>query len=204
MQTLKDGKRALILAVAHREFLKNGVRKTSIKAISTCSGVAVGNIYHYFRNKDEIYCAVMQPTIRALYEFIEAYNGERGLNIEFYSVEEYQQQMIETLLRFVHRHKDELRLLLFHSAGTSLENFRETLIARQIEYGESYLEGMKRKYPHIVRDVSPWFMRFLCSMWVSMLGVLCMQEDLSDERATLFLKEYIMYGTAGWKRLMQV
>lgn len=32
----------------------------------------------------------MQPTIQALYEFIDIYNGERGLNIEFYTVEAYQ------------------------------------------------------------------------------------------------------------------
>ena len=203
MQTLKDDKRALILTVAHREFLKSGVKKTSIQTIATCSGIAVGNIYHYFRNKDEIYCAVMQPTIQALYEFIDIYNGERGLNIEFYTVEAYQQQMIETLLCFVRQHQPELRLLLFHSVGTSLENFRETLVARQITYGKRYLEGMKRKHPHL-REVSPLCMHFLCSTWTSMLGTLCMQDDLSDDRVQLFLKEYITYGTAGWRKLIQV
>ncbi len=204
MQKLKDDKKKLILTVAHQEFVNNGVRKTSIKQIATSSGVAVGNIYHYFHNKNEIYCAVMQPTIKALYKFIERYNGKKGLNIEFYSAEEYQQQMVDILLNFVHKHKNELRLLLFHSTGTSLENFRETLIAKQAEYGETYLEGMKKKYPHIINGISPLFLHFLCSMWVSMLSVLCMQESLFDEKAISFLKEFIMYGTAGWKRLMQI
>ena len=37
-----------------------------------------------------------------------------------------------------------------------------------------------------------------------MLGTLCMQDDLSDDHVPLFLKEYITYGTAGWKQLIQV
>lgn len=204
MQVLKDDKKKRILTIAHQEFINNGVKKTTINQISISSGIAVGNIYHYFRNKNEIYTAVMQPTIKALYDFIEKYNGEKGLNIEFYSVEEYQQQMIEALLHFVQKYKSELKLLLFHSSGTPLENFREALIAKQMEYGENYLKEMKKKYPHISHEVSPLFFYFLCSMWVSMLGILCMQEELSIDTARSFLKEYIGYGTAGWKHLMQI
>ena len=47
MQTQKDEIRRQILRVARDEFLKYGVKHTSMKTIATRAGVAVGNIYNY-------------------------------------------------------------------------------------------------------------------------------------------------------------
>lgn len=48
MQKQKNNVRDLLLTVARDEFLKNGVKKTSMQTLAQKSGVAVGNIYNYW------------------------------------------------------------------------------------------------------------------------------------------------------------
>ena len=51
MQILKDTTRQRILAIAHKEFINNGVRNTSIRTIASKAGIAVGNVYNYFERQ---------------------------------------------------------------------------------------------------------------------------------------------------------
>ena len=54
MQIQKDEIRNRILIVASNEFMKNGVKHTSIKTIADKAGVAVGNVYNYYKSKDSL------------------------------------------------------------------------------------------------------------------------------------------------------
>lgn len=40
---------------ARNEFIKNGFKKTSMRTISAKSGIVLGNIYNYFKTKDDIF-----------------------------------------------------------------------------------------------------------------------------------------------------
>ena len=61
MQIQKDEIRNRILAVASREFINNGVKHTSIKTIASKANVAVGNVYNYYKGKDDLLRAVLAP-----------------------------------------------------------------------------------------------------------------------------------------------
>ncbi len=54
MKTLKEDVRSRIVMAARSEFVKCGYRKTSMRTISAKSGVVLGNIYNYFKTKDDI------------------------------------------------------------------------------------------------------------------------------------------------------
>ena len=76
MKTLKEDIRNKIVAVARNEFIKNGFRKTSMRTISTKSGVALGNIYNYFKTKDDIFYTVLRPLLIVLDERMSSYRIE--------------------------------------------------------------------------------------------------------------------------------
>jgi AcrR family transcriptional regulator len=55
MQIIKDGLRVLILEAAEQEFLQNGFVNASLRVIAKKSGTTIGNLYHYFPNKEAIF-----------------------------------------------------------------------------------------------------------------------------------------------------
>ena len=62
-QILKTEIKEKILQNALDSFLEKGYKKTSMKEIAQASGIAVGNIYNYFKDKEEIYSTLINPVL---------------------------------------------------------------------------------------------------------------------------------------------
>ena len=90
MQTLKDDIRQRIIATARAEFIAHGVRCTSIRTVARKSGVAVGNLYNYFKSKDELFCEVLRPLTKALNKHILSHNDEKFLSIDVFNMRQRQ------------------------------------------------------------------------------------------------------------------
>jgi AcrR family transcriptional regulator len=58
MQRLDEGKREAILTAAQVRLSNYGVKKTTMQEIARDAGIAVGTLYLYFKNKNEILVAV--------------------------------------------------------------------------------------------------------------------------------------------------
>ena len=52
MQTKKEDIEQRIIEVATDEFMKKGYENTSMRVIAYKANTSLGNIYHYFKNKD--------------------------------------------------------------------------------------------------------------------------------------------------------
>lgn len=115
-----------ILQAASREFLAKGFKDASMRSISKQSGVTLSNIYNYFRNKDEIYCAVLKPLLLAFDKLLKKHNGADYLTSNVFTMKSYQQKMIDEFMDILKPYRAELNLLLFQSSGSSFENFRDT------------------------------------------------------------------------------
>ena len=63
MQVIKESLRIRILEVALREFEERGYEGTSMRAISEGAGTSLGNLYHYFHSKDDIYASCLTPVL---------------------------------------------------------------------------------------------------------------------------------------------
>ena len=59
MQVLKEEVRQRILKSARREFRKNGFEKASMRSISSVANMTVGNLYRYYKNKENLYGAII-------------------------------------------------------------------------------------------------------------------------------------------------
>jgi AcrR family transcriptional regulator len=58
MQRPDETKRSAILTAAHQRLIQYGVKKTAMQEIAEDVGIAVGTLYLYFKNKNEILIAV--------------------------------------------------------------------------------------------------------------------------------------------------
>jgi AcrR family transcriptional regulator len=62
-QTLKKEIRGNILQSALDAFLEKGYRNASMQEIARRSGIVAGNIYNYFRNKEEVFATLIGPVL---------------------------------------------------------------------------------------------------------------------------------------------
>ena len=133
MQTLKDDIRQRIVTVAREEFIVHGARSTSIRTVARRAGIAAGNVYNYFRSKDELFCEVLRPLLNELNRYILSHNEERHLSIEVFDALDFQNEYIGAMKRMVRLYRPELRLLLFNAEGTSLAGYKERIAEHQLE-----------------------------------------------------------------------
>lgn len=61
-----------LLAAALAVFGERGFRQTTLEEVATRAGVSKGTVYLYFASKDDLFRAVVEHTVIALFESIEA------------------------------------------------------------------------------------------------------------------------------------
>ena len=59
MQVLKEEVRQRIIKSARREFKKRGFEKASMRSIASSANMTVGNLYRYYKNKEDLYGAII-------------------------------------------------------------------------------------------------------------------------------------------------
>lgn len=203
MQIKKDNIYDTLLETARSEFLEKGFKDTKMRTIAQRSDVGLSNIYNYFTSKDDLFQEVLFPVLTALQKNRDEHNREANLGIGIFESQEYLKEKTQFFVELILNYKDELRILLFKSHGSSLEDFKETYIDNHTETGLEYLILFKEKHPYINIDISYFFIHTISSWWVNILGELVMH-DLSRVELEQFISEYIEFGIAGWKKLMKV
>lgn len=83
-----------ILKAARAEFCEKGFDGARVDAIAERAGANKRLLYHYFGNKEALYCAVLEAAYREIRE------GERGLSLDRSEPEE----AMDRLIRFTFRH----------------------------------------------------------------------------------------------------
>lgn len=134
------------LEAAEEIFAQKGFHSATIQEISEKSEFAVGSIYHMFRNKDEIYTALLQFRMEEYLGLLEEVIQDIEDPIERIRT------LIETKFQFFSEHKPFLRLFLDTTIGSD-QNVRFSGVDDLIAMYEGYLrllagifeEGIKRR-----------------------------------------------------------
>lgn len=123
MQYLKEEIRNRILDAALAEFKEKGFLDASMRSIAKNAGVALGNLYRYFKNKEQLFNTLMEP----------AYNSIMGCPDE--QQKEcctdhiaHLETIADDIMRHLGKYKDHLLILLEKSQGTKFENSKQELV----------------------------------------------------------------------------
>lgn len=144
-----------ILASARNEFYTFGYQNASLRRICRGVGLTTGALYKRFSSKDQLFQAVLASTLEAIedygksqkthdYDFLE--NGQLS------RMWEHRLEDLKALMQLLYDHKDNMRLLLFRSQGSSLENFKSNMIYFATVETYHYLEQayQEGKIKHLV------------------------------------------------------
>ncbi len=136
----KEETRAKIMAAAKEEFSEYGFEKASLRRICSKAGCTTGAIYFFFKDKDELFCEIVNhvliPVQTAVTEHILE-DKENSSHILVESDFEHEIALADKLVDILYSHREEAMILLTKSAGSSLEKAPDMIIAElEKEYGE--------------------------------------------------------------------
>lgn len=204
MQTQKDEIKERIIAVARQEFIANGVKNTSMQRIASLSGIAVGNIYHYFKSKDHLFRCVIHPLLKAFETYRQNANQSSYASLDIFRYDSYLEGMKELVTSLVVPYRNELKLLLNEADDTSLHHAIDKMIEQQSIDGMNYIKRMKQQYPYINDQISPHFLRVLCNLWKEVIKEIVMHDNLTPKEQENFILDYVKFGVGGWKYMMNI
>ena len=123
MQTLKDDVRDRIVDSAKKEFLKKGIEGSSMRNIAAGSKMTVGNLYRYFRNKEELNDFIVGETLGEINRLVmeksqntvSINDRNMDLNLTVSQYIEVLDDLADRLVDIYRKHKIEFNILMMHS-----------------------------------------------------------------------------------------
>ncbi len=171
-----------LIEVAREEFMTSGFEKASIRAIAQKADTSPRAIYTRFENKEELFAAVIGPTLSDFMRFFfreRSSYWERMKNRDF-SVKS--ETIYQKYLDFAYAHREEFTLLLVHSNGTRFEGFPEKLAAFD-------LKGVRRNVPKLMKNnpiesydgpTKLFFENITCAFYRDLFAPLLQDMELAD------------------------
>jgi Transcriptional regulator len=195
MQYMKTEVAQRIIEVAKEEFLENGFEKASIRKITERANTSKSNLYNYFQDKECLFYAVVEPTLRKIYQGLELAKVEASKGIDSYS-EEVQRKNASVVIMFVFNHFKDIQLLLLKSQGSSLANFKYQLV--DVFAGILY-DWVKINAPD--KEITPFFVRSIADYYLSIIEQTVVR-GISKEEVEKHLDIYIKFIYHGWQGIL--
>ncbi len=127
MQVKKDKVRQAMLANAQKEFFNNGFDKASMHVIADKAGVAVGNLYRYYKNKADLFEAVVKPAYDRVIDLVLLHQENDDQDNDRPLIDLMGEQL-ENLTLLLLENRIELLILIDQSAGTRFVNTKGVLV----------------------------------------------------------------------------
>ena len=203
MQTQKNIVRDQILTAAHKLFLEKDFMHTSMRDISKESKIGLSNIYNYFKNKDDIFKAIIQPVILQIDIMHKKYRTIEVQNIMAVTTEEYFESIVNDHVSNIVNNKSSYILLFYKSQGSSYGNFRKLYTDKVMTESTQYLAEIKKEHPNIKINISPFFMHFSVTIMLTLYEELTTY-NTTEDNIKLAVREFIKFQVAGWRELMKI
>jgi len=178
-QILKEEIRKKIQETALNEFIKKGYLNTSMREIAKGSGIAVGNVYNYFKDKEKLYETLVMPVYRSINEIFNT----QPENMNLSGIEKKLMQFIE----IYKENKNVFIMLIDNSNNTKFEKMKEIII-------ENFSIAVNRwkNISNGINEKTDIFIRAFSSSYIN--GVISILSEKNEEEIKLkILYEYMVF-----------
>lgn len=194
-----------IISAAKKEFLEQGFENASMRRIASEVGLTVGALYRHFASKEEMFSALVEPTIESLmskykefceqgYEVMKAGDVNRLWNES--------ESETKWLMSFIYDNFDAFRLIVCCSQGTRYESFVHDMALLEERTTLDYFKRMK-KYGMSVKVPSKQEFHMLVTANVSALFEAVIH-GFSRKQAMHYAKTLDEFFSAGWKKILGI
>ena len=135
------GVSAKLIEAAREEFSDKGYEAASIRDIAAKAETSPRAVYTRFKNKEELFAAVVRPAIDSFYEQFK-HDKEDYWNEESAKTRNPEDYYIR-YLEYAYAHKTEFLLVLERSAGTRYESFIKDLSEADVQSVVCHLDMLR-------------------------------------------------------------
>lgn len=145
-----------LLESARKNILKYGYEKAALRQICADAGVTTGALYFSFKNKEDLFDALVRPTMENLDRVVDLLNtrlvDENGENFNEDAFDEF-------IFKFLLENREGIRLLMTRASGSRYEGFHRKL--------QELVEALMSHYAQEVAgvDVDPDVVSILTEMF---------------------------------------
>lgn len=188
---------------AEKEFLEKGFQDASLRNIVKTVGVTTGAFYGYYKSKEELFEALVDPVAEY---FLNRFHAT-AQNFNTLPVQEQKKQMenysnnyVAEGIEFAYNHLNCMKLLLTASGGTKYENFVHDIVELEIESTHRFMECMEHAGMPQIKMNSCFEHIITSGMYNSMFELII--HDVPYEEALECAKEICKFYQAGWSACM--
>lgn len=187
-----------ILQSAREEFLEKGYEKASTNAICKNAGVTTGALFKRYKNKDELFCALVSDTAEEFRQMLKKqYAAFHELSQEEQLVQAVEEKEHVEPMEFVYSNLEDFKLLLACAEGSSYENYKDEITDIITEATSRFMLNTDRKPMLGGSEVSAETLRFLVGMQQHALFEIILK-DTSYEDACAHARQIQHFFDIAW------
>ena len=198
----KTANHVRIISAARKEFLEKGFEKASMRSIATAVGMTPAGLYRHFRDKEEMFAALVQPALDALDNLMKVQIERSYKYLESGHLEEMWNgdTDLSCLIELVYGHFDSFQLLLRSSGGTRFERFFDEFVEKDQEETLRYLDAVRTQGVPI-NEIVPEELHLLLNAYYSAFFEVVVHE-FSREDAGHYLETLKQFFYPGWRAFL--
>jgi len=180
MQVLKESVRNAIIEGAIAEFFERGYQNANMRRIADSANITVGNIYRYFRNKEALFNAVLQPAQEAL-DDLETF--DKKLHITQIDSLHDANQLVTYVMNVLSPYTKEIFIMIFNSTGTHYHQVKTQLESLVINKIREYFPGKFDNY----------FLKVVAASFIQSIFVVFKENIHNNEKIKDMLVKLIVF-----------
>lgn len=142
-----------VVAAMRAEFLEKGFENASVRSIAARAGMSAAGLYRHYKNKEDMFDALMQPLIREIDGWLNHHRSMKYGMVDRGGADKdtlFGESFIDLVKDVLYPRREEFKLLLSGARGTKYENFIHDFVKEQqkdmiraFEYMEAHGYGVK-------------------------------------------------------------
>lgn len=192
-----------LLECAKKEFLEKGYMKASLRNICKEAGVTTGALYFFFKDKEDLFGALVEEPLKKLYAAMEEHyatemrNGEQVAQLAL--EDDRDLETSRQIIRQMYANRDAFLLLLTKSQGSRFENCLDEVVDISEQQYRSLCDTVTcaTKKPRIDDYMTHWMAHIMVDTFVHLF-----LHETEESVALKHVDALTMYLVRGWMGMM--
>ncbi len=194
-----------LIESAKAEFMEKGYMKASLRKICAKAGVTTGALYFFFKNKEDLFGAIVSKPFAELIGFMTEHFTEDAHQLSEANTYEHSDgdhdEIAAFLIHHLYSNYDAFMLLLTKSQGSEYENCVDRVVDMIEQAYIVMAENMALQLPgkRVNRYIMHWFTHMAVDAFIHLLI-----HEPNEQNALRNMKLIMEYIVRGWMEMILI